>query len=560
MKILGISCFYHDSAVCALEDGQIKFAIQEERLSRIKHDARFPILALTKALEHCQWRIDDIDEIVFYEQPQIKLNRIFDQVLDGWPFSWKMFSCQFPQYIKSKYQFEKIVHGILRNKVKVRFCQHHNAHAAAAFFTSKFENSLVVTIDGVGEYETVSIYEGIGNKLLKRQSIIFPDSLGLFYSAFTDYLGFEVNEGEYKIMGLAAYGKPVYCEWMLNNILFLEKDGSFHLNQKYFDFSNHNKHYKDKLSLGLKIFSRKKTGFLEEKHYNLAASVQKVLELALLNIFSKILKKFPYKNVCYGGGVALNCTANSALLRALDINLHIHPSSGDAGAALGAALFAFIEKNRKSSFIRFNFQPYLGIDLAPTSIEPTLKINNVYYEKIKDLAFFIAQKLKIGRIVGLIQGNDEWGPRALGNRSILADPRQSGMKDYLNAKIKFRESFRPFGSVIMQEYFSEYFEDLKMIESPYMLYTHKVKKPEKIPACVHIDNTSRVQTVTEKQNFLLYNILKEFKKLTGVPVLINTSFNLKGEPIVSSVSDGLNTFYSSGIDDLVIGDYWVEKV
>jgi len=558
VRILGISCFYHDSAVAAVQDNAILFAIHEERLSRVKHDSRFPIMAVEKALEVCGWRIDDVDEIVFYENPQAKLERIFDQVIDDWPHSKDLFFQHLPRFVSSKFPFEKIVRETLAYRGHVRFSQHHRSHAAAAFYTSPFDKSLVVTVDGVGESETTAVFWGDGNSLKKIQAVHFPDSLGLLYSVFTDYLGFQVNEGEYKVMGLAPYGKPHYQDKIQGKLLHLNPDGSFWLDQKYFCFSVTQRHYSPELVKLLGVPPRTSREQVTSAHADLAASIQRCLEMALENMLQPLLKKFPTKNVCLGGGVALNCTANAHLIRACGINLHIHPAAGDAGGALGAALDQAV-RSTKSQPCRYPFQPYLGLESSDALIEHTLHTHNVPYQKLPNIAVFTAAALAQGNILAVVHGRDEWGPRALGNRSILADPRSAAMKDHLNAKIKFREEFRPFAPVVMLEHYAPFFETLGMTESPHMLFTHKVLQPEAVPAVVHVDQTSRVQTVSSHQNPFLYAVLEEFRRLTGVPVLINTSFNLRGEPIVSSPADALKTFFASGIDILVLGDYVVTK-
>lgn len=559
MKVLGISCFYHDSAVAAIEDDEIRFAIQEERLSRVKHDASFPIMAVNRALETCKWNIDDVDHIVFYEQPALKLHRIFDQIVSHWPHTWALFKEYLPRFYRFKYPIKEIIRDKLGYKGEVGYCEHHRSHAASSFYTSPFEKALVITIDGVGEYETTVVHIGEGNSLKKIASIHFPDSLGLLYSVFTDYLGFEVNEGEYKVMGLAPYGEPRYVDKILNKVIFLLEDGSFRLNQRYFDFCNPLRHYKTNLVELLGVQPRNVGEPILKEHQDLAASIQKVLEMAIINMIKALCIRYPYDNICMAGGVALNCAANAQVIRELGVNVYIHPSAGDAGGALGAALDCAIKKRAFPNPFRFKFSPYLGVEYTHNAIKATLEINNISYRRVPNIASEISSKLAEGSVVAIFHGRDEWGPRALGNRSILADPRQAYMKDHLNAKIKFREEFRPFAPVVMQEYYDRYFETLGMKESPYMLFTHKVLLKDKIPAVVHVDNTSRVQTVTHEQNPYLYAILVSFFKITGVPVLLNTSFNLKGEPIVSSPSDALKTFFASGIDFLALEDFLVEK-
>jgi carbamoyltransferase len=558
MKVLGISCFYHDAAVAAVEDDRICFAIQEERLSRIKHDPRFPTLGIAKALDFCGWRVDDLDLIVFYENPDLKLRRLYDQVVAGWPRSWRLYCEHLPRFYRDKYPIERIVQERLGYRGEVRTMEHHFSHAASAFFTSSFGDALIVSIDGVGEFETTAVYYGQGNRLQKVASIHFPDSLGLLYSVLTQYLGFEVNEGEYKVMGLASYGTPAYVDRILGRMIHLYRDGSFALDHRYFDFLAEDRHYTDRFISEIGVPPRRSGDSVRKEHEDLAASIQHVLEEAIRNLLAAALRFYPTKRVCMAGGVALNCTANARLVRDFGIQLHIHPAAGDAGGSLGAALAVLAEGKGKTPY-RVSLSPYLGVDYSASLIEDSLVSQGVPFRRIPRIAREIAQRLMRGDVVGLYQGRDEWGPRALGNRSILADPRRAEMKDHLNAKIKFREEFRPFAPVVMEEQYSAYFDDLGMSGSPHMLYTHRALRPGEIPAVVHIDNTSRVQTVTAEQNPLLYEILSEFYAVTGVPVLINTSFNLKGEPIVSSPSDALKTFFASGLDALVLDEYLIEK-
>lgn len=559
MKIIGISCFYHDAAIAAVEDGEIRFAIHEERLSRHKHDSRFPIMGIGKALEFCKWNINEVDEIVFYESPELKKERIIDQIISDWPETWETFKDHFPRFFKHKYDVSSIISSKLRYNGKISVSEHHRSHAASAFYVSPFEEAIILTIDGVGECETTAVYYGKGNTLTKLQSIHFPDSLGLLYSVFTQYLGFEVNEGEYKVMGLAPYGKPIFVDNILDKMICLQGDGSYYLNQKYFKFSNRERHYTDAFIECVGIPPRLSKDPVTQEHKDLAASVQKVLEVAIHSMLRALLNQHPTKNVCFAGGVALNCTANSQMIRDFGINLFIQPAAGDAGGALGAALDVAMKPLADKPTYRFPFSPYLGQEFSVTAIEAALKINKLTYERHDDVAKIIAEKLANRQIVAIYNGRDEWGPRALGNRSILADTRTADMKEHLNAKIKFREEFRPFAPIVMQEHYGDYFETLGMESSPYMLFTHMALQPEKIPAVVHADKTSRVQSVSSAQNHYLYAILEEYYKITGVPVLINTSFNLRGEPIVSSPSDAIKTFYASDIDYLCLGNFMISK-
>jgi carbamoyltransferase len=559
MLRLGVSCYYHDSAAAIVDDGEIKFAIQEERLSRRKHDRRFPALAIAHGLQACGIRINDLASIVFYEDPQLKLKRLWDQVIDYWPRSRRMFEQDIPGFVHHKLPIDAQIRNYMGFQGNIEYSEHHRSHAASAFFTSPFERAVVVTLDGVGEYETASVHLGEGNRLEKQRSIHFPHSLGLFYSVFTDYLGFEVNEGEYKVMGLASYGKPRYLDKLIGPVLRIGADGAFTLNQRFLDFCSTERHYSPALIEHLGIPPRPPGGQMREEHQDLAASVQQALEIAVAKILVQLIREYQTKDFCFAGGVALNCTANSQVIRDLGIRSHIHPAAGDAGGALGAALQTAMRGREGGPPYRYRFSPYLGIRYPEPVIRATLSVNRILYRQSADIAGEIADWLASGKVVGILHGRDEWGPRALGARSILADPRQAEMKDHLNAKIKFREEFRPFAPVVKEEAYRDWFETLGMSESPYMLYTHKALRPGQTAAVTHVDGTSRVQTVSPEQNAYLYRILEAFERRTGVPVLINTSFNLRGEPIVSSPSDALETFFASGIDYLALEDFVVEK-
>jgi carbamoyltransferase len=559
MLEMGISCYYHDSAVAVLDETEIKFAIHEERLSRVKHDARFPVLAIGHALEACGIGINDLDKIVFYEDPSLKLGRLWDQVIDGWPRSRRMFTEDIPRFVQHKLPIAEQIREHLGFQGGIEHSQHHRSHAASAFFTSPFERAVVVTLDGVGEYETATVYLGEGNRLVKKRSIHFPHSLGLFYSVFTDYLGFVVNEDEYKVMGLAPYGRPKHVGKLLGPILRLQDDGAFTLDQRFFDFCSHERHYAPALIAHLGIAPRRLEEPITTQHQDLAASVQQALEAAMANLLTPLIREFGTKDFCFAGGVALNCTANSAMIRELGIRSWVHPAAGDAGGAMGAALQSVMRARESAPCRRYKLSPYLGVSYPEPVIKASLSLNQVRFRQCAAIAEDIADRLASGQVVAILHGRDEWGPRALGARSILADPRRPEMKDHLNAKIKFREEFRPFAPVVKKEAYGDWFETLDMAESPYMLYTHEALRPQLTGAVTHVDGTSRVQTVSAQQNAYLYRILEAFERRTGVPVVINTSFNLRGEPIVSSPSDALKTFFASGIDALALEDLLVEK-
>jgi carbamoyltransferase len=559
MLVMGISCYYHDSAVAVIDDDEIKFAIQEERLSRFKHDPRFPVLAIGHALQSCGIGINDLDRIVFYEDPALKLQRLWDQVIDGWPRSHRLFSQDIPRFIRDKLPIGKQIRAHLGFRETIEHSQHHRSHAASAFFTSPFERAVVVTLDGVGEYETTTVYLGEGNRLTKIRSIHFPHSLGLFYSVFTDYLGFEVNEGEYKVMGLAPYGSPRFVDRLVGPVLRLRDDGSFMINQRFFNFCSRERHYARALIDHIGIEPRIPNEAVTDAHKDLAASVQQSLEMALINLISPLIRQYGTRDFCFAGGVALNCTANSRVVRDLGIRSWIQPAAGDAGGAMGAALQSVMRAREEAPTRRYALTPYLGLDYPQAVAKASLSANGTSFRQCATIAEDIAERLSQGKVVAIVHGRDEWGPRALGGRSILADPRRAEMRDRLNAKIKFREEFRPFAPVVKKEAYGEWFESLGMQESPYMLYTHKALRPELTEAVTHVDGTSRVQSVSSTQNEYLYRILDAFEQRTGVPVLINTSFNLRGEPIVSSPSDALKTFFASGIDSLAIEDLLVDK-
>ncbi len=556
-RILGVSCFYHDAAVAAVEDGRIVFAIQEERLSRKKHDPSLPVQAIWKALEVTGWKPADVDSVVFYEDPDLKLQRLRNQIERFRPESRFLEEQGLPQFLARKYPVAMLLDRECGFGAKVTCVEHHLSHAASAFYTSPFERALVVTIDGVGEAESATVYAGEGNLLRKLRSVHFPDSLGLFYSVFTQYLGFDVNEGEYKVMGLAPYGRPLYRDKILGEILRLSPDGSFSLNLEYFNFCGTARHHTDRLVDHLGVPPRRSGDPMSEAHQDLAASVQAALEEGVLNFLASALREYPTTHVCMAGGVALNCTANARIVRDLGVQLHIHPAAGDAGGALGAALSEAAK--HESAIYRPAFSPYLGVRYGRAHIDAALAGTGLPHRRVSDAPRLIAERLAAGEVVAVMQGRDEWGPRALGARSILADPRRAQMKDHLNAKIKFREEFRPFAPVVLEERYAEYFETLNMPSSPHMLFTHIARRPDECGAVVHVDSTSRVQTVNADQNKYLYDIIRAFDEITGVPVVINTSFNLRGEPIVSGPADALKTFLASGIDCLVLEDHIVTK-
>ena len=556
MIVCGISCFYHDSAITFIDENKILFAIAEERLTRKKHDNGFPQLGFLQGLQYLGIDRKDIDYISYYEDPREKLKRIIDFITYRWPRTKNTFFKILPRFYFNHYPIKHIIEKQFifpRNRILIG--QHHLSHAAAAFFTSPFEEALVVTIDGVGERETLVVFEGRKNTLKKLKAVHFPDSVGLFYSVFTHYLGFKPNSGEYKVMGLAPYGEPVYKD-LLKKYVFKYENGYPYLNLKYFNFDKEDKHFTSSLEKLLGFPPREPETEIESCHKNLAASVQEVLEEFLFNLFSSLKKETKANNLCIGGGVALNCSFNGKLLRSgLFENIHIHNACGDDAGALGTAILTLLKNKEIKEPLRYfdNYSPYLGREYSDFFIQQTLKLNNIKYRLEENNSRYIAQKLSEGKIVAVFCGRDEWGPRALGNRSILADSRKREMKDILNKKVKFREAFRPFAPICLEDKAHYWFETGGK-KFPDMLFTVQSKRPDKLQAVTHVNNTSRVQTLSKDRNLYVYSIIEEFEKITGVPVLINTSFNLRGEPIVASPSDALNTFFKSGIDILVFNE------
>ena len=583
MYILGISCFYHDSAACLLHNGEIIGAVQEERFTRVKHDQSFPKLSIQYLLNNSNIKISQIDFIVFYEKPIIKFDRILTTHLDFSPRGFRSFCNSMPIWIKQKLFQKKTLllelksFGDIDSK-KLLFSEHHLSHAASSFFTSGFEKSSIITLDGVGEYTTTAIGYGDKDKIFLEEEMQFPHSLGLLYSAFTYYCGFRVNSGEYKLMGLAPYGNPIYKDKILNNLLDLKEDGSFRLNLKYFRFHIDLEMTSKKFDDLFKTTKRKSdTGEISQIYMDLAASIQKVTEEIILKISKKVKNKYNHDSLCLSGGVALNCVANGILKKEkIFKNIFIQPAAGDAGGSLGAALYVWHKYSKKQDTRRLhdnNFLKgsYLGPKYSTDEIIKTFDKKKLKYKIFEDknnLLNFVSEKLIQGKSIGWFQGRMEFGPRALGARSILADPRNENAQKDLNLKIKFRESFRPFAPSVLKEYCKEWFEDID--DSPYMLFVTKVKKNKlfkskefslslsdinnkrsQIPAVTHVDFTARVQTVDDKSNKIFYDLLKTFNKKTGCPILVNTSFNVRGEPIVCSPEDAYKCFMGTNLDLLV---------
>ncbi|MEW5922529.1 MAG: carbamoyltransferase [Candidatus Zixiibacteriota bacterium] len=561
MKILGISCFYHDAAAALVIDGNLAAAALEERFTGIKHDADLPRNAIDFCLNKASATIDDLDYIIFYDKPFTKFDRILAGYIQTVPGSYPAFRKAVPVWLRKKLWLPQILKREFGFQGKVLFIEHHLSHAAGAYFSSPFDHAAILTIDGVGEWATASIGKGDGNKIEITKTMNYPHSVGLLYSAFTYFLGFEVNSAEYKIMGLAPYGNPKYVDLIKNKIVRIYEDGSIHLNMKYFKY-----HYG--LAMTGKKFERlfgrprrSPDSELTDSDRDIAASIQNVIEEIIFNMARCTQKLTNESRLCLSGGVALNCAAAGKLLQSgLYDDIYIQPASSDAGGAVGAALYAHYSLTGTCEKIG---QPYfsLGPSYPASEIENILQEMDAPYKSINEneLPRLIAEYLAEGKIVAVFHGPMEFGPRALGFRSILADSRKAEMKERINKAVKFREPFRPFAPAVLDEKAADYFE--KVRKSPYMLFNFEVR-PEKrseIPAVTHIDGTARIQTVNRDDNRMLYDILTEFEKLTETAVLLNTSFNLRGHPIVLSPRDAFKTFISSGIDILVLENHIIDK-
>lgn len=591
MRILGLSFFYHDAAAALLEDGIPIALAEEERFSRKKHDFNYPENAINFVLEAGKIKPQDLDYVVFYEKPFIKFERIIKTLLATWPSSAFAFTDSFKSWMVDKLWIRELIARKLKiNPKKILFCEHHLSHAASAFFCSPFEKSAILTIDGIGEWATTTIGIGEGNKLKILKEIHFPHSVGLLYSTFTAFLGFEINEGEYKVMGMAPYGKPIFLD-KVKKLVKLYDDGSFELNLDYFDFhrSNSRSYSKEFLKLfgkprtpDSKFFTRE-SGWLtyfgkkpdnweelakEQEYYaHIAASIQKLTEEIIINLAQAAYKETGIDKLSYAGGVALNSVANYKILKKTPFKeIFIQPAASDAGGALGAALYLYYALlNNQRKFVLEH--AFYGKSYSESEIEDFLKKKNIKYKKFFDeeaLLDYTVDKLLKQKVIGWFQGRFEWGPRALGNRSILADPRNEKMKDIVNIKIKFREPYRPFAPSVLVEKADDFFElpePEKQYPARFMLYVVNVKEEKRniVPAITHVDGTARPQTVFKETNPRYWKLIKKFEESCGVPLLLNTSFNLKGEPIVNSPSDAFNTFIKSGLDVLVLENFCIEK-
>ena len=586
MNILGISAFYHDSAACLVRDGDIVAAAQEERFTRKKHDFSFPLNAIDYCLEAGKIKSESLDFIAFYDKPFVKFERILETYLAFAPHGIQSFVMAIPLWIKQKLWMKEFIKKQLGYEGKIIFPEHHESHAASAFFASPFTEAAFLTIDGVGEWTTTSYGIGRNNQINILSEIHFPHSLGLLYSAFTYYTGFKVNSGEYKVMGLAPYGRPVYRDLILSELIDLKEDGSFKLNLKYFNYcaglTMTNRSF-DKLFDGP---PRKPESDVTQRDMDLACSIQDVTEKVMLRMARHIHRETKQKNLCLAGGVALNCVGNGKILREGPFdNIWIQPAAGDAGGALGAALFVwyqYLDNQRTIEGQRdFMKASCLGPEFSSSQLLHYLKTNNITYEELssEQIPVRIADLIAAQKTIGWFQGRMEFGPRALGARSIIGDARSSQMQEIMNLKIKFRESFRPFAPSVLREKAADYF-DLDR-ESPYMMLVAPVKEnirremtPQEqayfgldklhvarsvIPAVTHVDYSARVQTVTEETNPLYYGMIKKFDEKYGTPVIINTSFNVRGEPIVCSPEDAYMCFMRTNMDYLIMGNYLLNK-
>ena len=590
--ILGISAFYHDSAACILKDGEIIAAAQEERFTRKKHDPNYPFNAIEFVLNYSNLKLSEVDQIVFFEKPFLKFERLLETYVAFAPKGFISFAKAMPLWIKEKL-FQK---NYLFNKLKdhdskyksdenIFFSDHHLSHASSAFFPSPFEEAIVLTADGVGEWATTTVAIGKGNKLEIKKEIHFPHSLGLLYSAFTYFTGFKVNSGEYKLMGLAPYGNPIYTD-KIKKIIDIKSDGSFRLDQKYFSYATGLTMTNNNFN---KLFGKKprdpKTEKITQFHMDIASSIQNVTEEIMIKLVRSIRNEYGIKNLCLAGGVALNCVANGKILKEkIFDNIWIQPAAGDAGGSLGAALALWHIEQTNERKINLNDSmkgSYLGNEYTQEQIEGELKSIGANFETVdyNNLIDKTSDYLSNEKAIGWFQGRMEFGPRALGGRSILGDPRSDKMQKNLNLKVKYRESFRPFAPSIIKEDLSNWF-DLD-VESPYMLLVANINSKRKIemtndqknlfgieklnikrseiPAVTHVDYSARIQTVSQKTNKPYYDLIVKFKEKTGCPVIVNTSFNVRGEPIVNSPTDAFNCFMGTELDYLIIGNCILDK-
>ena len=589
-KILGISAFYHDSAAALIIDGKIVAAAQEERFTRKKHDSSYPFHAVEFVLKFSGFKLSEIDHVVFYEKPFLKFERLLETYVALAPRGFKQFTKSMPAWLREKLFQKNLLMKLLsahdknfKDEKKIFFSEHHLSHAASAYYPSPFNEAIILTADGVGEWATTTVAIGKNNKLDIKKEIHFPHSLGLLYSAFTYYIGFKVNSGEYKLMGLAPYGNPIYKKIILDNLIDIKDDGSFRLNQKYFNYATGLTMTNSKFH---NLFGKEprdsNKNQIEQFHMDIAASIQNVTEEIMLKICNSLKKEYNIENLCLAGGVALNCVANGKILEEkIFKNIWIQPAAGDAGGSLGAALAIWYDKNERFANKDQMKGSYLGPIYSNEAIEKFLIEVGAKFTKLKDDEIIdkTSESISLGLAVGWFQGRMEFGPRALGARSIIGDPRSASMQKNLNLKVKYRESFRPFAPAVLRENLSDWFNLNE--DSPYMLIVSNINKNQQlemtnneknlfgieklnvkrsnIPAVTHVDYSARIQTVHEDTNERFYSLIKKFYEKTGCPVLVNTSFNVRGEPIVNSPKDAFDCFMGTELDLLVIGNYYLKK-
>ncbi len=559
MNILGISCFYHDSAACLLRDGKIVAAASEERFNRQKNSPQFPSQAADYCLQAGDISVYDLDYIGFYEKPFLKFSRVILSHLKDYPFSLKGFLDTIPFWLQDRLIMPLVFKKELGFQGKILFIKHHLSHACSAFLVSPFDEAAILTADGVGEWATMTYGLGYGQNIKITKEIHFPDSLGLLYTAVTTFLGFEALEGEGKVMGLAGYGKPRYAD-NFKEIVEVKSDGSFRLDRRFFSFSRDGRMYTHKF---VKMFGDERIpeSEIEERHCDIAASLQQFTEETLISIVRNMHKEVGLNKLCLAGGLFLNCVANSRIMEDTPFKeVFVQPAAGDSGGALGVAAYIHYSLlNNPREYVMTH--AYLGQDFSAIQIERLLINQGATYLKLEEdeLCRYVAKKISEDKIIGWFQGRMEFGPRALGNRSILANPCNPGMKDLLNSRVKEREPFRPYAPAVLEERAGDFF--ILTGDSPFMLLSFRVRAEKKdlIPAVTHIDETARVQTVSKKTNPRFWNLIKEFENITGVPLIINTSFNLRGEPMVCNPEDALSCFQRSSMDCLVLGNYVVES-
>jgi len=583
MNILGISAFYHDSAAALVCDGRILAAAQEERFTRKKHDNRFPINATDYCLREANLTAEQLDYVIFYEKPLLKFERLLETYIAYAPLGFGQFLIGIPGWLRQKLHLPREMDKALGNKYKGRylFAEHHESHAASAFFPSPFDEAAILTLDGVGEWTTASFGTGRGNKIELTSEIKFPHSLGLLYSAFTYFTGFKVNSGEYKLMGLAPYGEPIYENLIKKELIDIKEDGSFRLNMSYFPYCHKTVMTGGKFARLFGGLARKPEGNLTQREMDIAASIQKVCEEVMLKAARHVHKQTGMKNLVLGGGVALNCVGNGKILREGPFeNIWIQPAAGDAGAAIGAALlvwYQLLDNPRRTTPTDLQSGSLLGPAYSDEQIRQYLDGIGAKYNSFSDFEQMIdkvADLINQGKVIGWFQDRMEFGPRALGNRSIIGDARSEQMQSVMNLKIKFRESFRPFAPCVLREDVDEYFEMRKEEDSPYMLLVADVKEDKRlsdnsaskqfrgldklkakrsvVPAITHVDYSARIQTVDRQRHPKLHRLMSRFKEKTGCSVIINTSFNIRGEPIVCSPEHAYRCFMATDMDVLVL--------